>query len=291
MIASWPTREGWAAIGLSFLLVNLGAIGGNNLIVLVACIGCAALAVDLVGGRWNLGGLQVGWRLPEELFAGQACRGAFVVTNRRRRGAAHRIALGDGFATASVSELGPGDEAVAWAWWRLPRRGPFAFRGVQLRSTWPLGLFAHSCELAEEAHGVVYPRPLAGRFRDAGDREGDARSDDRRDQTGDFRELRPYRPGDRIRSIHWRTSARVGQPMVVVRGGERTDAVLVVVRADAEVEEELGRATGAVLDATSRGQAVGLVLPGDDALQRPSVGTRWRRQLLDALALYDGDPG
>lgn len=289
-VRSWPTRDGWVVLGLAFVLVDLGAIGGNNLIVLVACIAWAALAVDLLVGRWNVSGLEVCWRLPEELYAGQGCRGAFVVTNRRRRGGAYAIALSDGFASAGVEAVEAGDEVVSRAWWRLPRRGPFAIRGVEARSTFPFGLFEHRGRTGAAATGLVYPRPLSGRFRQAGEMEGDGRGADRRDQGGDFRELRPYRPGDRIRRIHWRTSARVGQPMVVVRGGEQTDAVLVVVRLGGDLEEELRRATGAVLDASGRGLAVGLVLPGDDALEQPSAGTRWRRQLLDALALVDEEP-
>jgi uncharacterized protein (DUF58 family) len=274
---------------LAFILIDLGAIGGNNLIVLVACVGWAALAIDLIVGRWNLGGLEVQWRLPEELFAGQGCRGAFVVVNRRRRGESRALEVSDGFAVASVPLLQPGTEMIARAWWRLPRRGPFVIRGVAVRSVFPFGLFEHRARTGAVAEGLVYPRPLPGRFRAAGEMQGDGQDDNRRDQTGDFRELRPYRAGDRIRRIHWRTSARVGQPMVVVRGGEQSAAVLVVVRSEGELEDELGRATGAVLDATGRGVAVGLVLPGEDGLQRPQTGTRWRRQLLDALATVEED--
>jgi len=286
-VRSRLTREGWLALLLAFVLIDLGAIGGNNLIVLIACLGWAILAVDLGLGRLNLRGVEVQWRLPEELYAGQGCRGAFVVRNHRRRGVIRGLQLADGFATAALDALGPGQEGVARAWWRLPRRGMFHIRGVELLSRYPFGLFEHRCRTGSNATGVVYPRPLPGRLEDAGQMHGSDRDDDRHDQTGDFRELRPYRPGDRLRSIHWRTSARVGRPMVVVRGGERTDAVRVVVRGGAAVEAELECAAGAILDASGRGVAVGLVLPGQPELASPATGTRWRRQLLDALALYD----
>lgn len=273
------------------MLVNLGAVGGNNLIVLLACIGWGALAVDLAVGRWNISGLDVRWRLPRELFAGLGCRGAFVVMNHRLRGVARDLSVSDGFASAGLDQVAPGEELEGRAWWRLPRRGPFVLQGVEICSTFPFGLFEHRIHTGGEARGVVYPRPLDGTLVDAGEMEGDDRTDDRRDQTGDFRELRAYRPGDRLRSIHWRTSARVGQPMVVVRGGERTDAVHVVVRADGDLELALSRAAGAILEASERGLAVGLVLEGHEALRRPSIGTRWRRQLLDALAEFEPPEG
>jgi uncharacterized protein (DUF58 family) len=285
------------ALLLAFVLVDLGALGGNNLIVLVACVAWAVLVVDLLVGRWNVAGVSVGWRLPEELYAGQGCRGAFVVDSGRRPGPGPRtryaLEVTDGVASAEVPRVVPGEEAVQRVFWRLPARGPFVLDGVTVRSRFPFGLFEHRAQSTGRAEGLCYAAPLSGRLASAGEVEGVVHdgAPDRREQAGDFRELRPYRPGDRIRSIHWPTTARVGEPMVVVRGGERSDAVRVSVRTTTPgpaLEEAVSRATGAVLEATAGGRAVGLELPGDPTLLRPGGGTRWRRRLLDALALYDG---
>ncbi len=297
IVRSWPTRDGWAALLLAFVLIDLGAIGGNNLIVLVACVAWAVLGIDLVVGRWNVSGVAVRWRLPDELYAGQGCRGAFVVESGRVPGPGPRtryaLEVSDGVASAGVDRVLPGEEAAQRVFWRLSERGRFALGGVTVRSRFPFGLFEHHAANQGRAEGVCYAAPLSGRLRSAGESEGSARegSPDRREQTGDFRELRPYRPGDRIRSIHWRTSARVGEPMVVVRGGEHNDAVRVSVRSThpgPALDEAVSRATGAVLEATAGGRAVSLELPGSPELLKAGSGTRWRRRLLDALALYTG---
>lgn len=271
-----------------FVLVDVGAIGGNNLITLVAVVGGAALAVDWIVGRWNLRGLGVQWQLPAELFAGQGARGAFIVRNGRQLGTARGLEVDDGHAITTVDAVPAGAECASRVWWRFPDRGPFAIAGAEVRSLHPFGFFVHRVRVEGRADGLVYPRPLAGEARSAGETIGDTTPDDRQADTGDFRDLRPYRPGDRLRSIHWRTSARAGEPMVVVRGGERSEGVWVQVQRE-PLEDELSRATGAVLEACHHGVPVGLVLPDDDSMRQPRAGTRWRRELLDALARFGLD--
>lgn len=285
LIRSRPTRDGWVAVALAFVLADVGAVGGNNLIVLVGCAGLAAVWVDLAAGRWNLRGVHVRWSLPGELFAEVPCRGAFVVENGRPRGDLHRIEVSDGVAAARADGVAPGEERAVWAWWRFARRGRFALDGIVVRSSWPFGLFTHTRTLPGEAEGVVWPRPASAHGREVPATDGDAGHADHADPTGDFRDLRPYRPGDRLRDIHGRTSARVGRPMVIVRSAERTGGVRATVRGDRPLEDELTRATGVILEASARGVPVGLELPGDPELARPTAGTRWRRRLLDALAL------
>lgn len=290
MIRSLPTRDGWIALVLALALVQVGAMGGNNLVVLVGCLGLAALWVDVAAGRWNLRGVEVRWALPEELFAGVPCRGAFLVRNTRHRGALGRIGVDDGVASAAVDGVPPGGEQLVRAWWRFDRRGPFALDAVNLGSDWPFGLFQHQRSLPARAQGLVCPRPVVGQGVPDGVSDGEGVAARDPDPSGDLRDLRPYRPGDRLRSIHWRTSARVGAPMVADREGDAGAGVLVVVRPDAPREQELERATGSVLEAFGRGRSVGLVMPGDRSLAAPSRGTRWRRCLLDALATAPAGP-
>ena len=101
---------------------------------------------------------------------------------------------------------------------------------------------------------------------------------------GDFVGLREYQGGDRVGSIHWPTSARLGAPVVVVHSAEATQRVVIRV-ADvrgAAWERELSRAAGQVLRGFSRGSPVGLELPEHRLEAR--TGAAWRRTLLDALA-------
>ena len=108
----------------------------------------------------------------------------------------------------------------------------------------------------------------------------------------DFAELRPYRPGDRLRDISWGTSARLGIPWVRVSHPERTGTVLIVLdtvfgQEDGEREAlaRAARATWAVASMHLRAQdRVGLLAQGRTAAWLPPRGGRRARwMLLDEL--------
>lgn len=267
-------------MGLAFVLTDLGALGGNNLVVLVAAVIWAAVVVDGALGWLNLRGVRVVRHLPEELFARTGARGHFEVV-RTGRLPLYGLVLGDRFATVAAPAVIRVDCRVP-AWWRVAERGALDVGPIQVRSTFPFGLFQHRVE--RQAHGEVLVYPWAGegrgrsRPRGAPLGEGAARGEG----SGDLRDLRPYRPGDRLRSIHAGTSARVGRPMVMVREAEEVVGRVIPLPGE-PTETDLEQATGAVLEAVEQGVPVGL--DGlDPELRRPRAGVRWRRRLLCALA-------
>ena len=67
----------------------------------------------------------------------------------------------------------------------------------------------------------------------------------------EFADLRPYGPGDRVRSINWRASARRGQLWVNERHPERNVDVVLFLDTFADAESD----AGSVLDETIRGGA------------------------------------
>ncbi len=107
----------------------------------------------------------------------------------------------------------------------------------------------------------------------------------------DFAELRPYRPGDRLRDLSWGTSARLGIPWVRVNHPERTGTVVLVldvVFSDIQRKDALGRvarAGWAVASMHLRAQdRVGLLARGRTAAWLPPRGGRRARlMLLDEL--------
>ena len=108
----------------------------------------------------------------------------------------------------------------------------------------------------------------------------------------DFAELRPYRPGDRLRDLSWGTSARLGVPWVRVNHPERTGTVLLLVdtvfgddRQQREALARTARATWAVASMHLRAQdRVGLLARGRTAAWLPPRGgPRARWMLLDEL--------
>jgi uncharacterized protein (DUF58 family) len=112
------------------------------------------------------------------------------------------------------------------------RRGVYRWQTVELISGAPLGLFFCRRQQETTAKAIVYPTvlpltscPLVDQIGQDESHRSDFRGRPLLTATeGLVRSLRPYRTGDAMRLIHWRTSARYGELRVreleVVTGGE-----------------------------------------------------------------------
>lgn len=98
-------------------------------------------------------------------------------------------------------------------------RGIHSLGPARVETTDPLGLFTFSADLAPPTEIVVHPTPIPlrrgqsggeGRF---GIRERDGKA--QRGEGLEFHGVREYHPGDSLRRVHWRTSARTGRLAVV----------------------------------------------------------------------------
>jgi len=102
---------------------------------------------------------------------------------------------------------------------RVARRGRYVIPGPTVRSTDPLGLVAGRAQTLADEVLLVYPRfysmesfdlPMGRRYQPGGiplaSRTGDSL---------EFLGTREYRQGDPIRHIHWRSWARIGEPVVM----------------------------------------------------------------------------
>ncbi|MEC7947610.1 MAG: DUF58 domain-containing protein [Myxococcota bacterium] len=286
-----PTREG-AWFLLLIVAVVLAALNtGNNLLYMVLGSLLGALVLNNVLAEWNLRGVRVARRLPDEAWAGRSASGTIQVHNVRRFGAAWSLLVrevdpdGNDLAIARALRVAPGAQIDVPARWTFPERGAVRLDVLVVESTFPFGLMRRWRELPMPASLLVFPHAHPGLARRRMSGSGRARSHQRQvGPSGDFRGLRPYMPGDPLRDLHWPTTARTGQPMVVERNREMSDAVMVEVKEHrgAEWERSLSRAAGQVVHHTGAGHAVGLRL-GSLALP-PRTGDPWRRHLLEQLA-------
>lgn len=121
-------------------------------------------------------------------------------------------------AQTSIEVIGA-KSAYHWSYCQpTDRRGVYHWQEVQLRTGVPLGLFWCTRSRIAKATAIVYPTvlplthcPLVDTL---GQEDDPQYHSDHRHQNateGVTRSLRPYRWGDPIRLIHWRTSARYGE--------------------------------------------------------------------------------
>ncbi|WP_287130275.1 DUF58 domain-containing protein [Candidatus Cyanaurora vandensis] len=100
------------------------------------------------------------------------------------------------------------------------QRGIYRWSSVRVRSGAPLGLVWRGRDLSCPGQLVVYPRvwrlsrcDLVAMAGTQGERQG-AQQWSRNQAEGATRSVRPYRMGDPMRWVHWRTSARLGELQV-----------------------------------------------------------------------------
>ena len=173
-----------------------------------------------------------------------------------------------------------------------PRRGHYRFGPAELASGDLFGLFETRRELAAADRLVVYPRlrDLAELGFPAGEPFGGRRADRvlNRDPLRPIG-VRDYAPGDRMRDVHWKASARQpGAPLQVkVLEPVSRPAVLVLLNintqphvalgVDPEVQEHLISVAASIAVAASRqGHPMGLVangiVPGTGRSIRTPIG-------------------
>ena len=179
-------------------------------------------AVSYLMGWLMLSGLLCTRSLPLSATAGEAIPLTYTLRNTGRfpkfyllvRDTLPRgVSLGAG-PPPLVLGLWPGEQRETRCLVEARQRGVFALGPIAVLSTDPLGLQTFSRKTPAPAELVVYPAVLPLReswLRGAASAgwRGEAAALVRGDGD-DFYGVREYRPGDELRRVHWRTSARTG---------------------------------------------------------------------------------
>jgi len=299
-----PTGEGWIFMATS-LAVALAALNtGNNLLYLVFAAMLSLVVLSGVLSESSLRGVEVRRRIHGGVFAGLPARGTWIVRSRRRRlpnlaldfeELPGRYARLGQRGEATLPYLRAGAEERRLGTWTFEARGIHRLGRVRVSTTWPFGILRKWFEVEIPGDVLVFPAPASDweaamaplRGRDEG-----ALVRARRGATGDMRGLRDHRPGEELRSVHWRTSARLGRRVVVERDADEGGRFEVRVATPPagehrlrleQFERSVSQAAGAVVAATDRGDEVVLHLGG--TASPPLSGPEGRDRLLRRLAV------
>lgn len=237
------TREGLIyVVVLGF--ITAGALMRNvNLLILLSGIMLVPLFLGWRLALVMLHGLELRRSFPNRLFAGQSnpvtwrvanIGGSFPVwhiqiEDRLRRAAANETAV----VRLVVPEIGSHQSEFASfrAFWG--ERGSYVWGPTTISSRFPMGLIEAWCEC--EASDPIIVAPPLGKLTANWDQRllsmaSGAHSRARRHGLADdeFFALRPWRGGDPVRYIHWRSSAR-HQELMVKQFDTRSDRDLVMI--------------------------------------------------------------
>jgi uncharacterized protein (DUF58 family) len=229
------TRRGWSLAGAAVALF----IGARLLgLVQVAVLGIATLVLVIAAYIWvraRTPDLTAHRELKERLQVGVDGRVDITVHAERRT---PTLAVADSFdqgrraARFLLAPLALGEEARAAYRFPTDRRGRFEVGPLRATLQDPFGIVSVTRRILGSEDVVVYPRvhdivapPEVGGL----DLDRDHPAVRARvEPSGEFLTLREYAPGDDLRHVHWRSTARRGRMMVRQNETRRRAPVLLV---------------------------------------------------------------
>jgi len=194
--------------------------------------------------------------------------------------------------------VGPGDERIVPLAVRCERWGSFDLGDIRVRARGRIGMLVWEGRVRRPHRIRVYPRPellqeLVAPLETqvaTGDLVARVRADGL-----EFADTRAFVPGDRVRSVNWRASARRGQLIVNERHPDRNADVVLFLDSFAEARSDEAGADGTLERAVraaatlagrylARRDRVGLVTFGGILRWlEPDAGIVQRYKLIDAL--------
>jgi len=276
--------------GLLFLLILSGMLIGsinynNNLGFLLTFLLGGMMLVGLFHTHKNLKGLRIVSVKADPVFSGDtAVLECLVSAPGHDRAAVSFCIKNEETVTGDISRNADSVVNLPFA---AEKRGAFKPGPVQVKTTFPLGLYVSWSVVYPQKTCIVYPAPSPGPALLTND---NAVSHDNGETTGpgveDFQELRMYQPGDSLQRVSWKAFSR-GQGLYTktftVQFGSDSFFDWERIRIP-DTEKKLSAICHGILQAHRQKIPYGLKLPGHTIPQ--GKGETHKHRCLKALALY-----
>ncbi|QFU93247.1 DUF58 domain-containing protein [Amycolatopsis sp. YIM 10] len=291
------TRRGVAVLVLAVVLLGAGIWAGHPMLRALGgiCAGAVLVAVSLVGRSPKVAVSRAVY--PDRVERGRPALARLLVRNegtRRQAGFTAGDRVGSGVRAVGVRALAPGAEAVYHYELPTEQRGKFEVGPLVLERSDPLGLARNRLASGDPVTLWVHPRRHPVRAISGGQprhhHEGRA-ADDALHGSLDLREVREYVPGDEIRHLHWKATARTGSLMVreFADPDQPRLTLLLDTRAERGFEDAVEVAASMLNAAALAGHRCRLVTPAGLDVSA-SDGPQGARRLLDELCVAEAEP-
>ncbi len=279
-----PTRHGWI-FAFTLLLLFIGSINytlslGYILTFFLAAIGIVAMLHTFR----NLRGLQVRWRMPDPVFAGETATFSLLFENPDHNG---RFAINVIDQEKNHQSIDVVQSASAEIMLHTNKRGLLRLGRVIIESRYPLGLFYAWAQFMPDVFCTVFPAPAKNKTplplpdNDKGQGTAVIAGDE------ELQHLRPYQKGDSMRRIAWHAFAKerglLTKQFFTEAGGDLWFDLQKAPEPD--IEAKLSRLTRWILEADAAGVPYGLRLPDSEIVS--AVGPAHRQLCLEKLGLYE----
>lgn len=302
---AWQRLRSWRRIqftsgGLAFTLgttaVGFAAMNtGNNLLYLLLGSMLGFIVVSSWLSEQAIRGLQIERGHPRTVTVGHDYRIVYDVRNTKTRLPSLAVEISESGLPekAFLAHVAANGHASTRSVNSFVRRGIYPLGTITLSTGFPFGLFRKERDLTVPGEVVVWPRtdravrdpaPGVGRAPRAGvSARGPAGT------RGEYRSLRGYRVGDDPRDIHWKSSARLREPVIreYERDGADTRWICLDTRGDPGDAAEVAIEVAAALAARAVAHHRAFALVVGDALIEPGEGSGQLERALDLLARVD----
>lgn len=280
------TRRGGVLLAAVMFAVVSGAFFGARGLNAIAAPGVVVLLAGVVQ-VWRYERPTIERELPDNGERGDHIPVRLQLTTATPFSASIRDIVGEGLSAVGADRQLSIDDTTLQYELRLESRGERRIGPLIIEATDILGLV--STTFRYEARDMILVRPrvrlLAGPARDDLVHLFGAAGDDR----GQFDRLREYEPGDPLRDIHWKTSAKQAAADFVVKeftADEGTETVEVVAEATAGEGDPMADATASIIvDLLGSSVNIGLTTPSGRI--DSGSGPEQRERILDHLARAD----
>jgi uncharacterized protein (DUF58 family) len=311
----------WVALGAAaFCLVAVGGVVNMPHLYYMAAMLMTLPAVSYLLGWYTLRGLEFTRYSSTPIWEGEETDIVYTARNRSRL-ARYFVSIPEQPVKNAVSiEIDPplfsvkaGSSIEVHHKVRFSRRGVYQAGSFDVAALDPLGVFTFSRSIQTSGETVVYPVPrqMAPLNLQGADRHGwtDVQQFARHGDGVDTSGVRNYMPGDPLRRIHWRQTARTGKLMVIEYEETQSANLRIVLdtsiggiagdEPDTSLEYAIRAAATVARDAIQNGASVDLVVADNDGAHTAGawsglLGERADGRmyaLMDALARVEPQSG
>lgn len=231
-IADWleshwvtPAYSGWLLLGVTSCFFGAAVNTMAGWLYVLSGLGFALLGIAAILPVRSLRGIKIRRSSIQPVSAGEALTVEIEIANQTKQ-PKNLLQIQDllpfvlGKPVQAPIEVIPPHASYRWVYHHpTQQRGVYLWYTVRLRTAAPVGLFWCRRHQQIPATAIVYPNVLPLTTCPIIDRIGQANQAQSYNQQqrvqlateGLTRSLRPYRKGDPLRLIHWRSSARYGE--------------------------------------------------------------------------------